>query len=48
MNQHEPSDVYKYYNRPWIEDQMKYLQRNDKYAQDRQHSGKWDSWKWAV
>ena len=43
MNQHEPPDVYKYYSRARIEDQMQYVNRNYNYAQDRQHSEKWDS-----
>ena len=43
MNDHEPKDVFKHYGLVWINDNMKNINRNLDYAQDRYHLQKWES-----
>ena len=43
MNQHEPTDVLQHYGMDWINKHFKYVKRNFKYAQDRYHFKKWES-----
>ena len=43
MNQHEPTDVFQHYGMSWNIKHFKYVKRNCRYAQDRYHFKKWES-----